>query len=176
MKKTVGTGSPQELLPCRWCSPNWCLYPFLSPFIQIFFSPSPPKPCGYCTCLIKMQQIPFSPNLYITRHALRNDFRDLRSKLAYPSAGWRRWWGWVYNKHNQNEYQMLMLQNMSRSQKTSTALHNTFNNLKINVTFEREGRTCKLVFPSVDGWCCWGLEWVCNRSTTNIKRNIMVRA
>jgi hypothetical protein len=24
----------------------------------------------------------------------------------------------------------------------------TFNNLNINVTFEREGRTCKLVFPS----------------------------
>jgi hypothetical protein len=87
--------------------------PFLSPFIR-FFLTLPPSPCGYCTCLIMMQNVPFSPNLYTTAWQVwsfsihftiitlkRNDLRDLRAsrtcKLTFPSAGWCCW-GWVYNK------------------------------------------------------------------------------
>ncbi len=56
--------------------------------------------CGYYTCLIMMQHVPFSPNLYtIASHVLRNDLRDLRAwrtcKLFFPSACWRCR-GWVY--------------------------------------------------------------------------------
>jgi hypothetical protein len=55
--------SSLQLLPCRRCSLDWYLWPFLSPFYTIFLSPSPLKPCWYFTCLIMMKHVPFSPNL-----------------------------------------------------------------------------------------------------------------
>ena len=37
------------------------------------------NPCGYCTCLIMMKHVSFSPSLYTTAwHILRNDLHDLR--------------------------------------------------------------------------------------------------
>jgi hypothetical protein len=46
---------------------------------------------------MNMEHFPFSPNLYTTRHVLRNNLRDLRAwrtfKLAFPSTGWRCWAG-----------------------------------------------------------------------------------
>ncbi len=79
-------------------------------FIRFFLSPSPLKPCGYCTCMIMMKHVPFSPNLSaVAWYVLRNDLRELRAwrkcKLAFSSLGWRCW-GWVYNNKYQNEYQM----------------------------------------------------------------------
>jgi hypothetical protein len=49
------------------------------------------EPCGFCTCLIMMQHVQFSPNLYTTAlTVLRNVPRDLQAwrtcKLAGPSA------------------------------------------------------------------------------------------
>jgi hypothetical protein len=80
-------------------------------FYTTFSHPDPSlKPWGFCTCLIMMLHVSFSPNLSaVTWHVLRNDLRDLRKwrkcKLAFPSLGWRCW-GWVYKNQNQNEYQM----------------------------------------------------------------------
>ncbi len=104
------TDSALQLLPCRRCSLDWCLWHFLSPLYTIFLSPSPLKPCGYFTCLIMMKHAPFSPNLSaVAWYVLRNDLRDLRmwrtGGLPFPFAG-RRCRGWVYNNQNQNEYQM----------------------------------------------------------------------
>ena len=62
-------------------------------FIRFFLLPSPLKPCGYCTCLIMMKHVPFSPNLSaVAWYVLRNDLRDLRSSnwpflLQFEVAG-----------------------------------------------------------------------------------------
>jgi hypothetical protein len=55
------------------------------------------EPCGYCTCLIMMHHVQFSPNLYTTAlTVLRNFPRDFQAwrtcKLAGPSAGWTLQW------------------------------------------------------------------------------------
>jgi hypothetical protein len=55
------------------------------------------EPCGYCTCLIMMKHVQFSPNLYATAlTVLRNVLRDLQAwrtcKLAGPSACWTLQW------------------------------------------------------------------------------------
>jgi hypothetical protein len=65
MKKTAGD---------RWCSAIIAASELLTQLISnafslsfytIFSHPvSPPKPYGLRTCLIMMQHIPFSPNLY----------------------------------------------------------------------------------------------------------------
>jgi hypothetical protein len=85
---------------------------FLSLLLYDFFlilTSSALPPWGYCTCLIMMKHVSFSPNLYTTAwHVLGNDLRDLRArrtgKLAFPSLGWRCW-GWVYNNQYQNDFQ-----------------------------------------------------------------------
>jgi hypothetical protein len=96
-----------QLLPCRRCSLNWFTFAFSLSFYTIFWSPSPLKPCGYCSCLKMMKHVPFSPNLCTTVwYVLNNNLRDLRmwrkGGLPFPFAGWS-FWGWVYNNQYQNE-------------------------------------------------------------------------
>jgi hypothetical protein len=79
VKKPVGTDRPQQLLPCLRCSLDWFAVDFSLSFYTIFWSPSPLKPCGYCTCLIMMKHVPFSPNLSaVAWYVLCNDLRDLQ--------------------------------------------------------------------------------------------------
>jgi hypothetical protein len=110
-------------------------------FYTVFSHHSPPKPCVYCTCLIMMRHVPFSPNLYTTEHISRNDLRDLRKwrQMFFPSASWRCR-GWVYN--NQNQTRVVLTQPLCP---TSTPPHDSFT--LSNVPREgrtRPWRTCKL--------------------------------
>ncbi len=99
------TNSAQQLFPCRRCSLNWLQTPFLSSFIRLFLTLTHLLSLwGYCTCLIKMQHVSSSPNLYpVAWHVLRYYLRDLRvwrkCKPAFSSLGWHCW-GWVYNSTN----------------------------------------------------------------------------
>jgi hypothetical protein len=116
-----------------------------------FFSPSPPKPCGYCTCLIMVQHVSFSPSLYSLHHSMtrftRNDLRDLRREgqanwpflLQVDVAGD----GYTTNNIKMNTK---WLRNTSRSYPNYTPLHHTFY-VMISVTFERKGHAkCGLSF------------------------------
>jgi hypothetical protein len=121
-------------------------------FIRFFLSPSPLKPCWYCTCLIMMKHVPFSPNLSaVAWFVLCNDLRDLQAwrkcKLAFSSLGWRCG-GWVYNNKYQNEYQMaepcsyytclMIMKHVPISPNLyTTAL--TVLHVMFTVTFKREG-------------------------------------
>jgi hypothetical protein len=81
--------SALQLLPCRRSSLDWCLWPFLSPLYTIFLSSSPLKPCGYCTCLIMMQNVrpqPTSTPLHDTFFSVTFEW-DVPSLLQVVVAG-----------------------------------------------------------------------------------------
>ncbi len=176
MKKVVGTGSALQLLPCRWCSLYWCLRPLLSPFYTIFLSPSPLKFCGYCTCLIMMKHVPFSPNLYTTPwHVLRNDLRDLRKckdmRTAFTSAGWRCW-GWVRTNIKMNTKWkchecingwalrlLYLLDNDAKRPVLTQPLHYRIVSFTRNVPRDLQAwRTCKLAGRSAGLTLQWKLK------------------
>jgi hypothetical protein len=122
------TDSALQLLPCRRCSLDWFSFAFSLSFYTIFLSPSPLKPCGYCTCLKMIKHVSSSPNLYTTAwHVLSNDLRDLRmwrtGGLPFPFAGWRCWDGSATTNIKMNTK---WLCNTSRSHPTSTPLHDKF--------------------------------------------------
>jgi hypothetical protein len=147
------TSNALQLLPCRRCSLDWYHLAFSLYFYTIFFSPSPPKPCGYSTCLIMVQHVSSSPSLSaFAWHVLRYVSRDLRKwrKWTFPSLGW--WcWGWVYNNQNQNEYQMaepcgyctclIMMQHVQFSPNLYTTALTVLRNVPRNL---QARRTCKL--------------------------------
>jgi hypothetical protein len=123
------------------------------------------KPCGYCTCLIIMKHVQFSPNLYTTWHVLLNDLRDLRK--------WRKCKSFLLqvdvagdgSTKTNIKMNTKWICNTSRSHPTSTP-HDTF--YVIISRDLRAWRTFKLAFPST-GWRCWAG----NGSTkTDIKMNI----
>jgi hypothetical protein len=134
--------------------------------VATFFHPySLLKPCGYCTCLIIMKHVPFSPNLYTTWHVLLNDLRDLRK--------WRKCKSFLLqvdvagdgSTKTNIKMNTKWICNTSRSHPTSTP-HDTF--YVIISRDLRAWRTFKLAFPST-GWRCWAG----NGSTkTDIKMNI----
>ncbi len=157
----------QQLLPCRRCSLDWCLWPFLSPFYTIFWSPSPLKPSGYCICLIMMKHVAFSPNLSaVAWYVLHNDLRDLRTwrkcKLAFPyfrlallgmglqqriskwiSNGWALWL-------------LYLLDNDETRTFLTQPLHHRIDSFTRNVHRDLQARrTCKLAGTSA----AWTLKW-----------------
>ncbi len=138
-------------------------------FIRFFLSPSPLKPCGYCTCLIMMKHVPFSSNLSaIVWFVLCNDLRDLQAwrkcKLAFSSLGWRCG-GWVYNNKYQNEYQMAepcmrllyLLDNYeTRTFLTQPLHHRIIDSFTRNVHRDLQAcRKCKLAGTSE----AWTIQW-----------------
>jgi hypothetical protein len=106
------------------------------------------KPCGYCTCLIIMKHVQFSPNLYTTWHVLLNDLRDLRK--------WRKCKSFLLqvdvagdgSTKTNIKMNTKWIWNTSRSHPTSTP-HDTFYVI-ISVTFEREGHSNWPFLPQVD--------------------------
>ncbi len=139
---------------CSWCrvgdAPSIDLpSPFLSPFIRFFFSPSPLKPCGCCTCLIMMQNVrphPTSTPLHDTFFSVTFEC-DCPFLLQVDVAG-------DGSTTTNIKMNTIWLCKTYRCHPTSTPLHDTF---YVNLRDLRKWRTRKLAFPSA-GWRCWG--WV----------------
>ncbi len=114
---------------------------FCSPFSLLLYDfshpDSPLKPCGYCTCLIMMKNVPFAPNLYpVAWHVFRNDLRDLWARrtcklLKVDVAG---------DGSTKTNFKMntKWFCNTYRSHPTPKTLHDTFY-VMISLTFESEG-------------------------------------